>query len=201
MQINIRSCPSVMKKIAAFAEFSFFACVLLWIETKWKFIKRRQRDLYSALLTEHAWSIKVLVCGKNSALGQKKMSMSKIIYLKNLERKPTVFVTSQTWLFSAAFGQFIANIVQKLKTCFLARDQRGRSQMGRWAQDLLHIACGRCQLYNSWCYNKVRTWLIKEREFKLFKSQVCNISALHLSYNMRRKRLELVHCYYKFFCS
>ena len=39
MQINIRSCPSVMKKIAAFAEFSFFACVLLWIETKWKFIK------------------------------------------------------------------------------------------------------------------------------------------------------------------
>ena len=30
--------------IAAFAEFSFFACVLLWIETKWKFIKKRQRD-------------------------------------------------------------------------------------------------------------------------------------------------------------
>ena len=28
-----------MKKIAAFAEFSFFACVLWWIETKWKFIK------------------------------------------------------------------------------------------------------------------------------------------------------------------
>ena len=72
MQINIRSCPSVMKKIAAFAEFSFFACVLLWIETKWKFIKKRQRDLYSALLTEHAWSIKVLLYGKNSALGQKK---------------------------------------------------------------------------------------------------------------------------------
>ena len=145
MQINIRSCPSVMKKIAAFAEFSFFACVLLWIETKWKFIKKRQRDLYSALLTEHAWSIKVLLYGKNSALGQKKW----LIYLKNLERKPTVFVTSQTWLFSAAFGEFIANIVQKLKTCFLARDQRGRSQKARWAQDLLHVACGRCQLYNS----------------------------------------------------
>ena len=31
-------------KIAAFAEFSFFACVLWWIETKWKFIKKRQRD-------------------------------------------------------------------------------------------------------------------------------------------------------------
>ena len=29
MQINIRSCPSVMKKIAAFAEFSFFACVIV----------------------------------------------------------------------------------------------------------------------------------------------------------------------------
>ena len=72
MQINIRSCPSVMKKIAAFAEFSFFACVLLWIETKWKFIKKRQRDLYSAFLTEHAWSIKVLLYGKNSSLGQKK---------------------------------------------------------------------------------------------------------------------------------
>ena len=100
-----------MKKIAAFAEFSFFACVLLWIETKWKFIKKRQRDLYSAFLTEHAWSIKVLLYGKNSSLGQKKKW---IIYLKNWERKPTVFVASQTWLFSATFGDFIANIVQKL---------------------------------------------------------------------------------------
>ena len=61
-----------MKKIAAFAEFSFFACVLLWIETKWKFIKKRQRDLYSDFLTEHALSIKVLLYGKNSSLGQKK---------------------------------------------------------------------------------------------------------------------------------
>ena len=72
MQINIRSCPSVMNKIAAFAEFSFFACVLLWIETKWKFIKKRQRDLYSVLLTEHAWSIKVLLYSKNSSLEKNK---------------------------------------------------------------------------------------------------------------------------------
>ena len=96
MQINIRSCPSVMNKIAAFAEFSFFACVLLWIETKWKFIKKRQRDLYSVLLTEHAWSIKVLLYTKNSSLEKNKKWL---IYLRTGKKDDCVCCKSNLTVF------------------------------------------------------------------------------------------------------
>ena len=94
----------------------FFFCVCVMVDRDKVEVHKKtpKRLIFSLLdwtcLAEHAWSIKVLLYGKNSALGQKKW----LIYLKNLERKPTVFVTSQTWLFSAAFGDFIANIVQKL---------------------------------------------------------------------------------------
>ena len=114
MQINIRSCPSVRWRWLYIRREMIFSA-LLWIETKWRSIKKRQYGYYSAFLTKHAWSIKYLLHSKNISLGQKcKMTH----FSQELEKKANCVCNTSTLTVSCRFWRLHRRHCTKVKNLF-----------------------------------------------------------------------------------